>query len=165
MNEKQLISEAINEVKVADHMLTMTYPLIRDPKMLIAILQKLLNASNKALDTAIRLEYEWKRINAIPQNFNAKIDILRKGFIKEYNFTNQEIKTVKDIYRIILEHKNASIEFSRHEKFIISDNDYRLRTISVDQIKRYIPLVKSFIEKIYKRVENHESWKNKTLYR
>ena len=75
----------------------------------------------------------------------------------------QELKIVKEVYNIIQEHRTASIEFSRHEKFIISNNDYRLRTITQDQIKRYVPIIKSFIEKIKKRIDIYESWKNKAI--
>ncbi|MCD6590230.1 hypothetical protein J7K74_03540 [Candidatus Woesearchaeota archaeon] len=163
MDYKEMLREAMEEVRVADHMLIMTYPLVRDPKMLLAIIQKLLNACEKSLTAATSFEYEWKRINALPKEFMTKLKLLKEGFQKDYGFTPQELKIVKEVYNIIQEHRTASIEFSRHEKFIISNNDYRLRTITQDQIKRYVPIIKSFIEKIKKRIDIYESWKNKAI--
>ena len=36
--------KAKRHVKIADHMLTQTYPLIQDPKLLIAVMDNIFNA-------------------------------------------------------------------------------------------------------------------------
>ncbi len=159
----QQLETAKNEVRVADHMLIMTYPLVRDPKMLIAILKKLMKACDIALNVAVKLEYENKKITVLPKDIGSKIKIIGDALHKSYGFERMEIRIIKEIYKIMQEHEAAAIEFTRKEKLIISSEDYHLRTLSYNQIKKYVPLIKSFISKIEKRVKLYERWKSKAL--
>jgi len=156
----ELIKKAEEELKIADHILIMTYPLVKDPKMLIAICKRLVNVCNSGMDAFLTKEYFLRKINAIPKDYIAKLKLIEKLL----NIEKSILKTVKDIKEIINEHKQSAIEFIRNERLVMANDDYRLRTISQEQIKGYILKIKIFISKIKKEVESYEEYKNKRLY-
>ena len=55
---------------------------------------------------------------------------------------------MNEIKDIIIQHKKSPVEFSRKDMFVIASNSYKLKTVSVDQIKKYIAQSKQFLEEM-----------------
>jgi hypothetical protein len=138
--ENSLISQAMKKVKVADHMLTQTYPLIKDPKILVAVVNNLFNGCNFAMNSVLDFERKYKRIHLFSSNFEQKYYLFKTKISPRYNFNKDTVRVIKILHDIVLEHKRAPIEFSRQDKFVICNENYRMRTINVSQIKNYINL-------------------------
>ena len=53
---------------------------------------------------------------------------------------------LKEIKDIIVQHRRSPVEFVRKDRFVICSDNYRIKTISIDQIKDYIAKAKNFIQ-------------------
>lgn len=144
--EESLISQAKGKVKAADHMLTQTYPLINDPKILVAVVNNLFTGCNYAMFSVLNFERTYKRIPLFSTNFEQAYSLFKNGVSPRYNLNKEEVRLLRILNDIIQEHKRSPVEFSRRDKFVICNDSYQIRTINVTQIKKYINLGKLLVK-------------------
>ncbi|MBN1502689.1 hypothetical protein JW930_04030 [Candidatus Woesearchaeota archaeon] len=143
-------------LNIADHMLTMTYPLVRDSKLLVAVMENLFLAQANALAAILYWERLYKRIPPFHDNFESKLNLFRSYIIKKYNVSAGYIGLLQEVKELIYEHKQSAIEFSRKNRFVIASDDYRLKTLSMKQMKDILQKTKLFIEQILTLLEENE---------
>jgi hypothetical protein len=148
MDYKELAMGAIRSIKRADHLTYMTLPLIRDNKLILSILENIHLSLVQGMDAMLEYERYYKRISPLPMNFNSRFDIFRDKLINKYNITNDEVELIRSLKESIESHKNSPIAFSRPDKFVICSENYRMKSISVEEIKQYILIAKSFLRKM-----------------
>ena len=102
----------------------------------------------QGMDALLEYERLYKRIMPLPQNFESRFDIFRDKLINKYDITSQEVELIRMLRETIQAHKSSPIEFSRPDKFVICSENYRMKTISVQEIKQYILAAKSFLRKV-----------------
>lgn len=145
---KELVLEANKHLRNADHMLYMTYPLIKDVKLLVNVASNI----NKALRTCVFafLYYDWvyKRIINVPTNFDERLDLFKRFSTKRYGFDLGDIQFIKEISEIMEKHKQSPVEFVKDNKFVICYNQYKIKTLDYDTIKSYFLKAKPFIVKL-----------------
>ena len=122
----QSLTHAEKALFTAHHLLTITYPLSRENKLFIPILQHLHTAHL----------YSIKSITAT--SFNK--------FVKKHK-VSKEILTTQEALRELLEHYTTStITFSRKENYILCDADYHLQTINPSLLHTYLRTTQEFIQ-------------------
>ena len=84
--------EAIKKLKIADHMLTITYQLVQDPKLLLAVLDNIYTAMEKAMSSVLYYERLFKRIPPFPENFEAKLIMFKTRVQPKYKINNDYLK-------------------------------------------------------------------------
>ncbi len=146
MEEFQLAREkAQAKLKLADHMLTQTYPLVKDPKLLIAAIENLFLALTNAMASVLHYERTFKRIPPFVDNFENKFTVFKEKCVPRYNLGRRYIKLIADLKEAVLAHRKSPIEFARKDNFVICSDNYKLKTLSMEQIKKYIELTKNFL--------------------
>jgi len=76
--------------------------------------------------------------------------------VDRLNIDKKYIKLISEIKDIIIEHKKSPVEFERNNKFVICSSTYRMRTISIDEIKKYITETRMFIQEANNIVSRNE---------
>lgn len=153
MEEFQKAKEkAKKTIRIADHMLIMTFPLIKDPKLLMAVVQNISSALTEAMSSLLYYERLFKRIPVFPDNYESKMIIFRDKLVDKYNINKEYIKLMAEIREILSEHKRSPVEFSRGDRFVICSSNYRIKTIGVGDLKKYIAKTKLFITDIERLV-------------
>ncbi len=122
--------------KAADHLLNVTYPLIRDPKLLPAIVLNLTQSIEEALAILVAEENSIQR----------KLNILRNR--KVVNSLDEE--SIISIISLAEFHKKSSVEFSRGERFISCDTKYNLKVLSTTKMKEFVRQTDIFLTKLEK---------------
>ena len=130
--------DAVSSLKAASHMLHVTFPLIKDPKMFIGIIENLNKSLKKGMDSLLYYERMYKKINPYPDNFNSKLEVFRKIVGIRYDFDKTLPKFILDIDQIVKRRKAAPIEFSRKGGFVICDDNYRTKVLELDELKVYV---------------------------
>jgi len=148
--------DAIKKLKLADHMLTITYQLVQDPKLLLAVLENIFHSLNNAMNSILYYDRLFKRIPILPDSFEAKLNIFKTMCAPRYNIKREYIDLIRDIRDIIINHKSSPIEFARKDKFVICSDNYKMKTISIPDIKKYIAQAKLFIIDMSSIVEKNE---------
>jgi len=153
---QEAIEKANQKLKIADHMIFMTYPLVRDNRLLLSIIQNIFLALANAMSSILYYERLFKRIPAFNDNFDAKFTVFRIKCVDRLNIDKKYIKLISEIEDIIIEHKKSPVEFERNNKFVICSSTYRMRTISVEEIKKYITETRMFIQEANNIVSRNE---------
>ena len=157
MEKFQIAREkAQNHIKVADHMLTQTYPLVKDPKLLLVVVQNIFYSVTYSVAAILYYEHLFKRIPAFSENFDSMFNLFKARCTRRYNINIEYLTLIQEIDDILKQHKKSPIEFARKDKFVIASDDYSLRTISLDKLKSYISKAKLFIQEMNNMVSKDE---------
>ncbi|MBN1386521.1 hypothetical protein JW968_06135 [Candidatus Woesearchaeota archaeon] len=142
-----LRDEAKKRLSTADHMLTQTYPMVNDPKILIAVLQNLHSSLDKALCSILEHERHFKRIPPYHNSFTSRLNLLRTKFAVQYGLEDL-VKLMDNVDSKLAQHKDSPIEFARKGQFVICDKRYNVQTLSVPELKQSIKIAKSVMNRI-----------------
>lgn len=125
-----LLINIFNRINRAEHLLTQTYTLLKDPKILLAVLENIYLAVNEFIEYKIDedLSHEQKYI------------IFKKSYSEDIGFIN-EIKNLWDIKQ------NSAVDFEKDGKLHLCSNEFEMKIISYDLMKKYIFKIKKLIEK------------------
>ncbi|NQV08762.1 hypothetical protein HQ529_02835 [Candidatus Woesearchaeota archaeon] len=148
--------KALKHLRVADHMLTQTYPLVKDPKLLIAVLENIFRSLSSAMSSILYYERLFKRIPPFSEDFDSMFNTFKARCTRRYDINIEYITLIQNIKDLIQEHKKSPVEFARKDKFVITTESYHLRIISTDKIKEYISKAKLFIEEMNNMVSKND---------
>jgi len=154
---QELREDAKKKLQLADHILTMTYPIVKDPRLLLSSIESLFLAYSYGMSSVLHYERIFKRIPSFPENFSSKIKVFRDICIKRYDIDLEYLKIIKDLRDILVAHKKSPVEFTRGDSFVICDEDYRTRIISLNEVKKYVEKAKLFINNVYTIVSKDET--------
>jgi hypothetical protein len=136
-----LISRARGSLQVAEKMLLHTYPVVNDPKLLLAVAGDIYTALTSGM-TSILTD---KDITA--DDFSSQLKAF-KGVAEDCNITEDDIILISELHDIMQQHKDSPVEFPRKDRFVICNNRYDMRTISLDDMKQYLFKAGLFVEKV-----------------
>jgi hypothetical protein len=154
---QELRSAANKKLQLADHILTMTYPMVKDPHLLLSSIENLFLAFSYGMGSVLHYERLFKRIPPFPDNFTSKFELFSDKCAKKYDIDPEYLKIIKDLRSIIIAHRKSPMEFSRNERFVICNGNYRTRTISLDEVKSYVQKAKLFIKNVSTVVSKDEA--------
>ena len=147
---------ALKKIRVADHMLNMTFPIVQDPKILMAVLENIFLSMEHSISSILHYERKYKRIPPFQGTFESKFNMFRMRCVDRYNIPKEYLIFISEIREIILKHKESPMEFRRKDKFVICSDDYDLKTISIKEIKDFLIKSRLFCENIFKIIEKNE---------
>lgn len=153
MFHNSIKSQAENKLKIVDHLLSTTYPVIKDPKLLLSALSSLYQALDLAIDAALVFEKNFKSFQYTPEN---KIDIFRRKILPKYDIDKEMLVFYNELREIIEGHKNSDVEFTKKETFVISDNKYNLKKLTYEDAKSKYSQAKIYIEKIFEIMKKYD---------
>jgi phage regulator Rha-like protein len=145
---QELREIAKKKVFVADHILTQTYPLLKDSKLLLATLENLFLAYANSIGSILHYELIFNRVPSFKEDFDSKFKLFKERTAPKYNIKQEDINTIKEIRDIIVQHKKSPIEFVRDDRFIICNDNYKMETINLDKLKKMMFSAKRFIDKV-----------------
>ncbi|MBT7903353.1 hypothetical protein HN587_05810 [Candidatus Woesearchaeota archaeon] len=153
----QSLSAAQKKIQVADHMLTQTYPMVKDPKLLLAVLENIFVSTSYSLDALLFFMRDQKEIPQFQESFDSKYNSFKLHLAKKHNFSTEEINLILDLKKFVKFHKDSPVEFSRNNKFVICSDKYEMKEISLSEMKQYIKKANAFLKKIENIIIKHES--------
>lgn len=133
--------EAARRIQVADHMLTMTYPLVKDPKLLIAVLNNLVKSMDTNMTAALRRENI-----AFNDTEQGRLAAYKRFLARKLQTPPETLRAFEEMQATLNEHAASPVAFRRQEKFVICNEGYKLRTLTPETTKKYIMLAKKFHE-------------------
>lgn len=143
---QELKESAKKKIMIADHMLTQTYPLVKDVRLLLTVLENVFLALSYSMTSVLHYDRLFKRINAFPENFEGRFYFFRDKCVPRYKIDKEYLELIREIKDIIIAHKKSPVEFVRNDRFVICSENYRMKTVSVEQLKKYIAKSKIFVQ-------------------
>lgn len=128
------MSDSLNNILVrinqAEHILTQTYPLLKDPKILLAVLENIHLAVNQIIEHKINdnLSHEEKYI------------IFKRKYSEDVEF----VKEIKELWKI---KKSSAVDFEKNGNLHLCSDEFDMKIISFDLMKKYIIKTKQLLQK------------------
>ena len=82
--------------------------------------------------------------------------MFKEQYIKRYGIKKEDIITIGRIKDLIIRHRKSPVEFTKHDQFVICSDDYNMKVVKLDDLKKMISNAKLFIEKINKITSKNE---------
>ena len=146
------LQEAQKTAQIIDHMIYITFPLIKDKKILIKILTETKNALANCVNSILQYEYLYKKIN-LYKDAKTNFKIFMKECCPKYQITQKEIDLIVELFELVEKHKQSTVEFPRNEKVIILSENLKTETITIEKLKEFFNLLKEIIKKILTKIK------------
>ena len=151
----QFLENARKYAKTADHLLTNTFPLVKDPKMLLTVLNNVFMAYKHAMMFMLYRDVAQGKIPAFNDDTQTMLDIFRARSERRYSINPEYVRLLEETYSMVKEHKTSPLEFSRHEMYVICSDSYEMKKITTQNLREYISKAKLFIEEIAPQQAKH----------
>lgn len=138
---KELEERARRSIEVAEQMLLRTYPVVQDPKLILAVAGDVYSALMGCVE-AVMLQADIDS----GDDFASRL-VAFKAASSKMGFGEEEFGLVDVMHRIVSEHESSPVEFPRKDKLVICDGKYHCDIISVDDMKNYLFRARLFVEK------------------
>ena len=138
--------EAEKRWQNADHMVFVTYRVVKDSKLLTRALESVYNSVVLSVSTILKYEYFHKRIS-LSQNTGKNLDLFFRKCAEKYGLNARDREVINDLIIIGRKHKESGFEFSKRNKIIILDDNLGMSELSVDRIKEFLEVGKRIIIK------------------
>lgn len=145
---QRLRSEAKKKISLADHMLYVTFPLVRDSKLLLAVMENVFLSLTHTVAFLLYYERMYKRIPPFFDTFESKFRLFSEKCIPEYGLDEEWLKLLREVKEILMAHKRSPIEFSKGNQFVICSDEYQLKVLKVEDIKTFVAKTKEFFNTI-----------------
>ncbi len=147
---------ARRKVGVADHLVTQTFPLVKDPKLLASALQNVSEAVDAGIEALLRHEHEAKRLDTVGDDSAARLANFERHVVPAARIPKEFVTFVSELRETVKEHKESSVEFVRKERLVICDGDYgKVRTLTQGHLRRQVVRAKAFVALLEEKVRGN----------
>lgn len=139
------LGKARKSLQMADHLTYMTFPIVRENRLLLKVLDELYSAIISTINAILQYEYTYKRISLYKdpkENFRTF-----KSLAGKYALNQEQLNKIIDILVLAEKHKKSPFEFSKNDKIIIMSESLRTDTLTLEKIKSFIIETKDFLRK------------------
>jgi len=140
------VLEAEKNLKTVDHIVYVTFPLIKDKRLLLKVLQELKAIITHCITAVLQYEYLYKRINLYSDS-KENFKTFTEKCAPRYDINKNEIRLIFELFDFVEKHKQSPFEFIKDEKVVILSEDSRPTTLSIEKTKEFLVLAKEIIKK------------------
>lgn len=153
---KNLVLETNKHYRLADHIANVTYPLIKDSRLLLSMLDNLDKCVRCALDAFLYYEKINDKISVFPEELPIKLQVFSKTAAIRHNVNGFQI-LIREITETLTKHKESPVEFIKDNRLYMYNREYKARTLDIKDVKLYLLKAKPFIvqlNNIYRQYEH-----------
>ncbi|MBI2631840.1 hypothetical protein HYW75_02455 [Candidatus Pacearchaeota archaeon] len=155
-NIKKLIDSSIEAEKnwrSADHFIYVLYPAIKDEKLLLRSLENLYKGLVMAITTVLKLEYIHNKIE-LSKDQKKNLEIFFRKCALKYGMIESDLELLKKVIILGKKHKESGFEFPRNGRVVIMDDEGNTLTLSMDEMKKYLEVVRKLIINVKKQLND-----------
>ncbi|MEM0465862.1 MAG: hypothetical protein QXW97_04160 [Candidatus Pacearchaeota archaeon] len=135
-------NKAVRSLQLADHITYVTYPLLKEKKLLLKILDEIYESVIYSIYAILYFNF-YKNKSKIPLNNNKLKEFFKK---KSFNLLNDtQLNRIKEIINIYNKHKLSSVEFIIKNKVVIMNDDLKIYVLDIKKIKEYLLTAKELL--------------------
>ena len=141
------LKKGLESLNVANHVISVTWNVVKDPKLLITIVEKIYDASINLIMYSIKRAYDNKIIRIIPNSDEAKIALFDDRLA--YSFENG--KLILNVARTCFKLKNdlkKGIILTKDDKIVLYKESYDTDIMTFNDVKKMLLDVKKFYNEL-----------------
>lgn len=140
------LHKAIGNIRIADHMIYITYPVIKDKRLLIKALEHINDSVVCIINAVLQYEHINKRISLYADSKD-NLEVFMLKCAQRYNITPEEKTEIRELLTTSESHRKSPMEFSRREKIVIMSDSLKTTMIDAEKLKKYLSLAKNLTNK------------------
>lgn len=140
------ISKAEKTLQTVDHMIYVTFPLIKDKRLILKVLQEIKNSVTNCISAILQYEYLFKRIS-LYKNPKANFKTFVEKCAPRYNISNNQIKLILELFDFAEKHKSSPFEFIKDEKVVIMSKEMQPKILTVEKTKEFLIAAQDILKK------------------
>jgi len=133
-------------IQTAGHLLYVTYPLVKDKRLLLKILTEIKKGIASCMNAVLQYEYLHGRVRL---SSDSKINF--KKFLDKccprYNISDTNIKKIIKLFDIVEKHKSSPFEFVKENKVVILSENMDSEIITLEKVKEFLDSSKIVLQK------------------
>ena len=149
MGSDDYSDKAKQRIDSANHMLTVSYPLVEDPKILLSVAKNLLKAAEFSIEGAL---HKADNVSNYKDSVDSKYNAFIQNVVPKYDIDKKHIETITNLKEIVQTHEDSSVEFKRDKKFVMADETYELRTLSKKDLQQYLRKTRNLIKEVEAKI-------------
>jgi len=146
------LKEAIRALQIADHMTYVTFPLVKEQRLILKIFDEIYKSIIGCINAILNYEYLYKRIKLYRDN-NDNMQTFIDKCAKNYTLNNEQIKKIKEILELNKKHKQSAMEFVKKDKVVILSDNLKTQVLTIQIIKQYLLLAKELLMKVNEKMK------------
>lgn len=136
--------EAEKKARNADHLLSVTLPIIKDARLLVRVLELLHSAFVKGISIALKWEHIHGRVRLSHESEkNLKVFFAMCG--KRYGLDEEKEQTIRRVFALAKQHQESSMEFVRQGRIVMLAEE-KTEEVSIEDLKAAIRACKVLLE-------------------
>lgn len=142
---------ATQAFQTADHMTFITFPIIKEKRLLLKILSELSMAFLNIINAILQFEFHNRRIQLYKdakENFNTF-----KKIASQYEITPEQLKNIIEVIGLTEKHKKSPFEFVKEEKIMIMSDNMQTYILTIEKIKAYLLDAKDILRKVNLKIK------------
>lgn len=133
-------------IQTADHLLYVTYPLVKDKRLLLKILTEIKKGIASCMNAVLQYEYLHGRVRL---SSDPKLNF--KKFLEKccprYNISETNVKKIIKLFDIVEKHKASPFEFAKEDKIVILSDNMTSEIITLEKVKEFLDSSKIILQK------------------
>ncbi len=130
----------------ANHLLSVTFPLIKNKNLLIKIVQEIKNSVTKTVVAVLQYEYMCKRIKITPDP-ERNFQIFEEECAKKYEITQKELEQIRNLFELTKKQKESVMDIMKNDKVIHLSKDLTTETITPEKAKEFLDISRGIFQK------------------
>ena len=139
------LEKAEKHFQTAGHLTYVTYPLIKDKKLLLKVLMEIKNSLASCMNSILQYEYIYNRVK-----LSSEPKINFRTFLEKccprYGLGDLEVQKIIRVFELAEKHKKSPMEFVKDNKVVIMSENLHHETISLEKIKEFLELSKKLTQ-------------------
>ena len=140
------IQEAEKDLRTLDHMIYVTFPLIKDKRLLLKVVQDIKDVITNCITSILQYEYLYKRIS-LYRDSRENLKTFTEKCAQRYNIGKEEIRLILELFRLVENHKKSPFEFVKDEKIVILSENSKPTTMTLEKAKEFLITAKDILRK------------------
>jgi len=147
-NYQELINKAQKEIDSSDHLLFVTYNIVKDSKFVFSVTNQLIDAVKYALEALLEFERKSKLIEPYPKQFNFMVETFKKKVAERREFEEKTLIFLNKLVSMEQTIDSSSLNFRRGDTYVLADEDFGTQSIELQTIKSYFSSAQEFVSKV-----------------
>ena len=140
------LQEAEVILQAMDHLIYVTFPIVKDKKMLVKILEKTGEAAVLCINSILQYDYLFRRVRIFASK-DENLRTFKEKCAPRYGLNPREVENLMKLLKIAEFHKKSPLEFTRENKIVILSENMGHEIITPEKVKEFVSAAKNLLSK------------------
>ncbi|MBI1968338.1 hypothetical protein HYS49_00345, partial [Candidatus Woesearchaeota archaeon] len=155
MPHRQALEQAQQHLNAARHLLHVTFPALKDAKLLTGVVGQLFTAGEAAMDAWLLSERQLRLVPPFGNTFTSKFAVFRSS-ARRNHMDAAHAGLLEELKELVELQKTCPTEFRRSDSYVFATERFRLRTVAKKEVDGYYARTKAFLADVKILLQNRE---------